>query len=521
MTDRPSIRKPSALDRIDARLGADRGGAQQRVSKALRGFIAGKKLPPKSNIVAPLSVLLGYQSRFILDGSRFKIGAWSRQTGKSFCTAGEAVLDCLLNPGAKWVCLSAGERQALEWLEKVKEWIAAFKIATESYAEDRGAAEALLKSAEIKFANGSKIIAIPANPNTARGYSANVILDEFAYHEDPDAIWAAMFPSLTNRLAGSFLNRVEAAVSGGAIAERPEMKIRIVSTFNGRGNKFFKTWENAEQSGFKRHLVTIHDAVKDGLPVNVEELRAALDDAETWAQEFECQPMDTSNVLLPYDLIAMAESAEATDMCDPEFFGMSGNPAFCGIDFGRQNDPTVCWTLERIGDILWTREVLVLAKTDTPAQQEILRARIRRAERVCFDYTGPGVGLGDLLVKEFGRHDPEKHEFGKVELCTFTPKFKRDLFPKLRRAFEAPTKVRVPISRADREDLHAMQQIVTNGEYNYWAPRTREGHSDRCTALALCVRAAKIIGSMFAPRAFDAARRNQIVKDRRNREVLA
>jgi hypothetical protein len=31
---------------------------------------------------------------------------------------------------------------------------------------------------------------------------------------------------------------------------------------------------------------------------------------------------------------------------------------------------------------------------------------------------------------------------------------------------------------------------VNKGEYSYWAPRTREGHSDRCTALALAVRAA-------------------------------
>ena len=85
---------------------------------------------------------------------------------------------------------------------------------------------------------------------------------------------------------------------------------------------------------------------------------------------------------------------------------------------------------------------------------------------------------------------PEGHRFGKVELCTFTTGFKRELFPKLRQQFEAPTKLRIPISRAVREDLHAMQQVINNGEYNYWAPRTREGHSDRCTALALAVRAA-------------------------------
>jgi phage FluMu gp28-like protein len=93
-------------------------------------------------------------------------------------------------------------------------------------------------------------------------------------------------------------------------------------------------------------------------------------------------------------------------------------------------------------------------------------------------------------VKRFGEYKPEEHKFGKIELCTFTTQFKRDIFPKLRRRFEAPTKLRVPIDRVVREDLHAMQQVVHNGQYNYWAPRTKEGHSDRCTALALANRAA-------------------------------
>jgi len=100
------------------------------------------------------------------------------------------------------------------------------------------------------------------------------------------------------------------------------------------------------------------------------------------------------------------------------------------------------------------------------------------------------VGLGDYLKREFGQWLPTQHSYGKVELCTFSVALKREMFPLLRRQFTAPAQLRVPISRAVREDLHAMQQVVTNGEYNYWAPRTREGHSDRCTALALAIRAA-------------------------------
>ncbi|HEY3659710.1 MAG TPA: terminase family protein, partial [Candidatus Udaeobacter sp.] len=448
--------------------------------------------------VSPLDLLLPYQTRWVTDASKFKIGVQSRQTGKSFETACESVSDCLTDPGTKWVCLSAGERQALEWLEKCKEWSQAFKLAIEGYAEDRDVGEALLKQAEIKFGNGARIIAIPANPSTARGYSANIILDEFAYHEDPDKIWAAMFPSLTNPLAGTFLSRVSALFKGESIDIYRNQKIRVVSTFNGMDNKFYSLWERRKENGYSGHLVTIYDAVREGLPLDIEQLKAGLDDQDAWMQEYECVPTDTSNVLLPYDLIALGESADASEFVEPEFYEQARNPIYCGIDYGRSNDPTVCWVLEQIGDILWTREVVVLRKTDTPEQNRLLDHRIAASRRTCEDYTGPGIGFGDYAAEKHGEYKPQEHKFGKVEKFVFTPKSKRMLFPTLRRKFEAPTKVRIPISRAVREDLHGMQQVVTGGEYNYWSPRTREGHSDRCTALALAVRAAGEAGGSFA-----------------------
>lgn len=436
--------------------------------------------------------LLPYQSRWTNDDSRFKIAVQARQTGKSFQTACEAASSALTDPGTKWVCLSSGERQALEWMEKCKDWAEAFKLSIEHYAEDREMAQALLRVAEINFANGSRIIAIPANPATARGYSANVILDEFAFHEDPDLIWAAMFPSLTNPLAGTFLRRVRANVENKDRNQiRRLMKIRVVSTFNGRENKFFKLWEKHKEIGYSGHFTTIYDAIRDGLPINAEEIRMGLDDPDAWAQEYECVAADTSNVLLPYELIAQAESVSATEVIEPEFFD-SNRELFCGIDFGRSNDPTVCWTVELVNDVLWTREVLVLRDISTPKQNEILSRRIRASRRTCFDYTGPGIGFGDYAVMDqrIGEWKPDEHKFGRLELFRFTPLSKRSLFPSLRQRFQEPCRVRIPISREVREDLHQMQQLVTNGEYNYWAPKTREGHSDRCTALALAVRAA-------------------------------
>jgi phage FluMu gp28-like protein len=429
-------------------------------------------------MISPLEILLPYQRAFVDDDARFKIWLASRQIGKSMGLGAEAVRDSAAKKGDMWVILSAGERQALEFMEKAKQWAEAFELSTADYFEERAHSEALIKSAEIRWGNGSRMIALPANASTARGYSANLILDEFAFHERPDEIWRGIYPSISNPLKQQF-------------------KLRIASTANGKGNKFFDLWDKA--NGYSKHKTTIHDAVAAGLADKagisreqfIIDLKVGLDDPEGWAQEFECEFLDGSNVLLPYDVIALAESADASEFCDPEFWQVAGqNPVVLGIDFGRTNDPTVCIALERIGDIQRVRESIAERGISTPDQLRLLRKRIARATRVCFDYTGPGIGLGDLMVEEFREWNPEKHKFGKIELCTFTAPFKREIFPRLRRGFEAPTKLRIPISRVFREDLHAMQQVVNNGEYNYWAPRTREGHSDRCTALALALRAA-------------------------------
>lgn len=450
--------------------------------------------------LSPKELLFPKQRAFIDDGSQYKIAVTTRQWGKSTVTSGEAVHDCLIDPGTKWVCMSAGERQSVEWLNKAKEWQQAYKLAVEDYAEDRGGiSEGLLKSAEIQFSNGSRVIAIPANPSTARGYSANIILDEFAYHEDPDAIWAAMFPSTTNALAGTFLERFRGLMKGEDVSHiRRALKLRVVSTFNGRNNKFFSLWERAGENGYSAHRVTIHDAIADGMPLDAEKLRAALDDAEAWAQEYECVPLDASSVLLPYDLIATCESAEATAACAPDFYDVpSRGTLFIGIDFARKRDLSVAWVMEKLGDVMHTREVVVMRDMSTPAQIDLLRHRIQRAARVCLDYTGAGVGMGDYLAKEFGEWNEQQHRGGKVELCSYSAPFKVDIFTKFRMAFERRA-IRIPIDRAIREDFHSLQRTVSNnGAVTYRAPHTEDGHSDRINAAALCIRASTAFAAPF------------------------
>lgn len=422
----------------------------------------------------PRSLLLEYQFDIFHDRSRFKSTLMSRQAGKDFTMQGEIVADCNARK-TEWMIAAPSERQAIDSLDQGKIWAKAFDLEIADVFEERfgPTSQSLLKSLEIEYSNGSRERAVPGRPDTVRGRSANLGFTEMDFFEKPTDTWRACLPSIINPLRGG------------------EKIVRVVSTPNGKGGQMFKIHDKPDGKAMKwsKRLVNIYHAVLMGLPVDIEALREALDDPEGFDQECLCLFLDGASVLLPYEVIALAESFEATEHADPDFWDASGTDCCMGIDFGRTNDPTVAWTTDEVGDLSITREVLVLKNMSTPAQVRELERRIRRCSRVCLDYTGPGIGFGDYLVEQFGEWKPSEHKFGKIELFTFTAKSKRLLFPKLRSAFNPPNNFLVPVSTEIREDLHQMQQIVRNAEYTYTAKRTAEGHSDRCTAAALNRRA--------------------------------
>ncbi|WP_243092555.1 terminase large subunit domain-containing protein [Thermus hydrothermalis] len=399
-------------------------------------------------------VLLPYQRRWLLDRSRFKIGLWSRQTGKSFAGTLEAVIDAVERPGTLWVMLSAGERQSRELAEKAKVHLEAMRQVGE-WMESRffEGGEAVTQL-EIRLPNRSRLIFLPANPRTARGYTGNVFLDEFAFHQDSHAIWAALFPIVTRR---------------------PDLKLRIMSTPAGPQGKFYELWEKGGAM-WSRHKVTIYDAVRDGLPVDPEELRQALADEWVWRQEYLCEFLSEEEAFLPWSLILEAEARE-----DPRG-DWDPDRAYLGMDVGRHRDLTVLAVLERVGDVYYLRLLEVLERTPFAHQEARLHALLPRVRRACVDATGLGEMLAENARRAFGY---------KVEPVKFTPEVKADLAQRLRLFFE-DRRVRIPSDRALREDLHSVRRIVTpSGNVRYDAERSERGHADRFWALALALHAAE------------------------------
>lgn len=413
----------------------------------------------------PALPLYPYQRRWVLDDSRFKCAMFARQCGKTFCSTLEIVLDCLRAESQgqrrRWVILSRGERQAREAMnEGVKRHLRALAA---GYQEHEVPFDASIRALEVELPGGSLITALPANPYTARGFSANVLLDEFAFHQDSRAIWRALFP----------------------VVSKPGLKLRVISTPNGKGNKFYELM-TGEGDGWSRHTADIYTAVRDGLPRDIEELRRSSGDPDLWAQEFELQWLDEASAWLPYELTAACEHPDAGA---PALY--QGGGVYVGVDIAARHDLFVIWVLEPVGDVLWARE-LICRRRISFAEQDALLAQVFRRYRVlrcCIDQTG----MGEKVVEDARR----RHGASRVEGVLFTAANKLSLATAGRAAFE-DRRIRIPAGDDElRADLHKLQKTTgPTGAPRFVAERDANGHADRAWALFLAVSAA---GDAAAP----------------------
>jgi phage FluMu gp28-like protein len=409
------------------------------------------------------AILYPYQRQYIDDASRFKIAMFARQTGKTFTSTLEIAADLvaceLAKKRTRWVILSRGERQAKEAMDEgLKLHLRAMGAAFEAYeSEFRLADNTTVKALEVVGKHGGRVTALPASPDTARGFSANVFLDEFAFHADSRKIWQALFP----------------------VISKPGLRLRVVSTPNGKGNKFYELMTD-EKGAWSKHVVDIYRAVADGLPRDIDELRAGCGDEDTWAQEYELQWLDEASAWLPWDMINAVEHDHAGL---PEHY--AGGPVCVGVDIGRRNDLFVIWVLELVGDVLWTREIIARRRVSFAEQDDLLDGVFRRYNvmRCCMDQTG----MGEKPVEDAQR----RHGTSRVEGVLFTGANKLTLATVGKEAFE-DRRIRIPLGdRPLREDLHKLQKTSSpTGAPRFVAESDASGHADRAWACFLACNAA-------------------------------
>jgi phage FluMu gp28-like protein len=408
--------------------------------------------------------LLDYQAAAIQDKSRFKVLMWARGARKTFTVTLEIINDCFAQEASgrrtTWVILSRGERQAREAMEECKRHASVYMwgcdIETGTFKSENGKRQ--FTQLEIRFPGGSRILALPANPDTARGYSANIFLDEFCIHEQDTEIWRAMQPVLRGRY------RV-------IVSSTPK---------GGRDRKFYQIINNQEPGLWSKHIVDIYQAVAAGLPFDIELERKVMGDPDGWAQEMELQWLDEASSWLPYELIGTCEDPTADDAGG----GYQGGLCYIGNDIAARHDLWVAWVLEKVGDIVWTREVVALRRATFAEQDAAIRMLFEKYKvaRMCVDQTG----MGERAVIDY------QSWFGstRVEGLLFTATSKQGLATIGRQAFENRT-VRIPDRPEIRSDLYKLKRTVTlAGNTRFDAARDDNGHADRAWALFLALNAA-------------------------------
>lgn len=324
--------------------------------------------------------LYPYQRRWVEDDARFKIACKARQIGFTFAAAWRVVDKRLHNDGLT-VWLSASERQALEAMEHIRRFAKELRVV--AIFEEDFVKGTLVKQYTVRFPNRSRIVALPANPDTVRGFAGDVVLDEFAFHRDADAIWRAAFATATrgfqieiistpNGTRGKFYELARAAglvdfipPSGGShwaelgvrretgsahgllpVGPSPpglpavgpfdcaqdkqtflsaEDQVSSPSTCHPPGAREVDEAQEAEGKSFassassvwSAHWVDLSLARTQGFVVDVESLRAAIDDEDAWQQEYCCRFLSHAAHYIPPELVVAAEHPACTVLAPP------------------------------------------------------------------------------------------------------------------------------------------------------------------------------------------------------------
>ena len=177
----------------------------------------------------------------------------ARQTGKSSTTAILSLLTGLYGAGDLVLLVSPSLRQSGELFRKVVGYY-------DALGRPLGAVED--SATTLALSNESRIVSLPCNPATVRGYSAPslVVIDEAALC--PDELFGALLPML--------------AVSRGRLV--------CLTTPMGRRGFFFEQWESG--IGWDRIMITAHECPRIA-PEFLAEQRQLLGD-RWFRQEYMC-----------------------------------------------------------------------------------------------------------------------------------------------------------------------------------------------------------------------------------------
>lgn len=413
---------------------------------------------------------LPYQTAWLKDTSRFKILEKSRRIGGTYMQSYEDVRDLIQMKDLPKVFFSSADMTAAaEYIDYCAKWAKVFNIAAQHKGLELLDEEKDIKTYTVEFSNGKKIHALSSNPKAFRSKGGKLVLDEFAWHDNPDKMWAAARPITTWGYP-----------------------VRILSThagINSKFNRFIKSIKSGKMK-WALHSVPIQRAVADGLADKIlrktltaeereawlQEEREAVADENSWLQEYCCIPTDENSAFLTYEMLFAIEREGLH-----KNLGEVTGDLFLGYDVARRSHGSIIYVLEQLGHLLFARARHDLSGKTFKEQKQVLFPLLEhpKMRRACIDETGIGMQMAEEAQEEFGKF--------KVEAVNFAgSNVKNDLAYGLYTEVEDKT-IFVEPSEVARESLHSVRKIVTAaGNIRFDAVATeKSGHGDDFWALAL------------------------------------
>lgn len=267
------------------------------------------------------------------------------------------------------------------------------------------------------------------------------------------------------------------------LRDRGEMG-RLTCTFTPKGKRHWTYQRFVEKATANHALFHCRSSDNPFLPTDYEELIAAQYTESRRRQELEGQFVDDDGQLISYDaMLAVSENC----------LWENGSPRagarpelYIGVDIGRTRDLTCIWTWEKVGDVLWSRDIWTGRGVTFETQKAEIVKRIRNNGRVVKCQIDKG-GIGFQLAEELERMFPRV-----VEGVHLTGGNMAAIANGLAVAVEGK-RCRIPHDRDVHDDWAMIPKPETKHGKDTLAKVERDkelGHADRFWAAALGVDAA-------------------------------
>ena len=349
------------------------------------------------------------------------------------------------------IYLSTGQRAADESLKTCKKFGDAIKVLSDGKITYDSTASC------ITYSNGSRIMTLPGKPESCRGWTVDLLVcDEMAFWQQPDECWQAIVPALLNKIAGG------------------DKEIIICSTPLGKNSLFFDLCQRAKvENDWKYFEVSIHDAIKDGLNVDLEQLHKLIPDPIQFSIEFECSFADSSNDFLSPSLLQFYND----DVKFEDFF--------IGVDWARSGDGTAIVALGRTKESkIYLLDLCTLHNVEYEKQINFVKEIFRKYNPKAM--YGDAGGLGSPIMEELN-----KKVSARIKPFNFTSTNKTDAYEYLRKqVFDRNIFFKEDFRTQIVSDLSLIQQIISeNGKLSYVSRRANGSHGDIVSAIVLALQA--------------------------------